>query len=273
MIKGLARLSVSVALALAPFATAAQDAEREGGQTGLLRTALSYSDEMFDRQDHVTNKVARMLRARRAGRLAPGALYFGGRLVASRIWETTNTPGKFPILSRLPPTHTRGTADGYGVINEASRNATLVMPMRSGFAQAEYTEVEYPGQDAVQLRKYWLTLGDLTRAPFYLTIGRKTVNFGNFATYAPLTHSHSGHYFWAQSKDPVVELGYVTDRSELALSLIPAHRGLRVLSTPANNGALSNVALNGAHGFGLGQGRRLRLGAGFLRGTIYDSTI
>lgn len=270
MINRLAGVFMCLAMSLSP---ARAMAEEGAYGSGFLRTSLSYSEEMFDRQDHVHDKVARMLRARQDGRLEEGALYFGGRLVASRIWEKTNTPGKFPILSRLPPTHTGGTSDGYGVINEISLNSTLVLPMVTAFVQGEYTELAFPGQDDIQLRKYWVVLGDLDRAPFYLGGGRKTVNFGNFATYAPLTHSHSSHYFRAQSDDPVIELGYVTDRTELAFTLIPAHRGLRVLSSPSNNGDFNNYAVNGSHAFDLGQGQSLRLGAGFLRGTIYDSVI
>ena len=270
MFKTLCRCFSLLALIVGSGPAVAQDGDRS---FGFLRTSLGYSEEMLDRQDHVTNKIARMLKARRDGRLEEGGLYFGGRLVASQIWENTNTPGKFPILSRLPPTHTQGTSDSYGVINEISVNTTLTLPMVTAFAQGEYTEVEYPGQDAIQLRKYWVVVGDLDRSPFYLGVGRKTVNFGNFATYAPLTHSHSNHYFWAQSDDPVVELGYVTDRTELAFSLIPAHRGLRVLSSPSNNGDYSNYAINGAHRFDLGQGTSIKVGAGFLRGTIYDSVI
>ncbi|MEQ9260007.1 MAG: hypothetical protein RIG84_13035 [Roseovarius sp.] len=241
--------------------------------TPWLGTSLSYSNEMFDRQEHVTNKVARMLRARADGRLEEGVLYVGGRFAGSRIWEETNTPGKFPILSRFPPTHTRGRSDGYGVINEISFNATMVMPLATLFLQGEYTEIEYPGQEPVQLRKYWLVLGDLRAAPFYLALGRKTVSFGNFATYAPFTHNHSSHYFWSQSDAPVIELGYVTERTEIVATAIPAHRGLRVLNTPSNNGALSNFALNASHRFEFSEGRSLTVGGGWLKGTIYDSTL
>ena len=240
---------------------------------GRLRADLRFSEQMFDRQDHVTNKAALLLRARAGGRVPEGSLTFGGRLIATWISERTDTPGKFPILSRLPPTHTRGTSDSYGVINEISLNATLALPWVTGFVQGEFTEVEYPNQDDIQLRKYMLVLGDLSRSPFYLAVGRKTLNFGNFASYAPFTHTHSSHYFWSQSDDPVVELGYVTDRTELAFTLIPAHRGNRVISSPRNDGALSNFALNGAHRFAVAPGHDLTVGAGYLRGSIYDSTI
>jgi opacity protein-like surface antigen len=244
------------------------EADQANSPTG---TSLRYSERMLDRQGDVTGKVGIALRARQSGEI--GTLTFGGRLFATIIAERTNTAGKFPILSRLPPTHTSGTSDVYGVVNEATVHATLALPMVTAFAQAEYTEVEYPGQDALQLRKYWVALGDLDRSPFYLAVGRKTVNFGNFATYAPFTHSHSNHYFWAQSKDPVIEVGYLGKNTDLAFSLIPGHRGLRVVDSPDNDGDYENYALNLAHRMDLKGGMQLQLGGGYLRGTIYDSAI
>lgn len=254
-------------MAALPAAALAQDG------AGFIGTDLRFSERMFDRQDDVTNKIAIALRARQTGVLEPYRLYLGGRFLGTIIHEDTNTAGKFPILSRLPPTHTPGTSDTYDVINDISLNATLALPMVTAFVQGEYTEVEYPGQDETQLRKYWLAIGDLSRAPYYLAVGRKTVNFGNFATYAPFTHSHSNHYFWAQVEDPLIELGYVSDRTELAFSLIPGHRGLRVVSSPENDGDYNNFAINAAHSFNAGPDMQLRLGAGYLRGTIYDSAI
>ncbi len=270
----LAGMALAAIMAAAGMAHGQQGQQgADGAGSGLLRMEVGYSDEIFDRQEHVPDKLARMFFARRDGRLQQGGLYLGGRLLATHIWEHTNTPGKFPILSRFPPTHTSGSTDDYGVINEISLAATLVLPLVTAFAQGEYSELRFPGQDDVMLRKYWVTFGDPDLAPVYLGIGRKTINFGNFATYAPFTHSHSNHYFSAQSEDPVVELGLVNDSTELAFTLIPEHRGLRVLSSPGNDGAWDNFAINAAHRFDLGQGRSLRLGGGFLRGTIYDSAI
>ena len=259
----------------APMMATAEGSDRVGAYDfgGAIKTDLRYSEQMFDRQDNVTNKVAVSLRARQSGVLEPGSFYLGGRLLLTYIGETSNTAGKFPILSRLPPTHTSGHTDAYGVLNDASLNATVTLPWVTVFAQGEYTEIEYPGQDDLQLRKYWIAIGDLDRYPFYLAVGRKTLNFGNFASYAPFTHTHNSHYFWAQADDPVIELGYVTDRTELALTLIPDQRGLRVVSSPEKDGGISNFALNGSHRFDLQNGNSLTIGAGYLRGTIYDSTL
>ena len=269
------RICFLLSFLAAPQLVLAETTDRVGAYSfgGAIKTDLRYSEEMFDRQDHVTDKIAVALRARQSGALDPQSFYFGGRLVLTHISEKTNTAGKFPILSRLPPTHTSGKSDSYGVLNEASLNATITLPWVTAFAQGEYTEVEYPGQEDLQLRKYWVVVGDLDRTPFYLGVGRKTVNFGNFASYAPFTHSHSSHYFWAQTDNPLIELGYVTDRTQLALSFISEHRGLRVVSSPDNNGGMSNFALNGSHRFDLQNGHSLTVGGGFLRGTIYDSTI
>lgn len=260
-------------LPLAAIAAGSDDRVGAYNFDNVIKTDLRYSEEMFDRQDHVTDKIAVALLARRDGVLDPQSFYLGGRLVLTYIFEETNTAGKFPILSRLPPTHTSGKSDSYGVLNEASLNFTITLPWVTAFAQGEYTEVEYPGQEDLQLRKYWVAVGDLSRFPVYAAVGRKTVNFGNFASYAPFTHTHSSHYFWAQTDDPLIELGYVTDRTHLALSLIPEHRGLRVISSPENNGGLSNFALNGSHRFDLQGDKSLTVGGGYLRGTIYDSAI
>jgi hypothetical protein len=236
-------------------------------------TAIGYSNDMFDKQEHVTNKIVRALKARKSGEITSGRLYLGGHVSGSIISEHTNTAGKFPILSRLPPTHTTGTSDTYRALNDLSVNATLTLPYVTAFVQGEYTEVAYAGQDRTKWRKAWVALGDLRAAPVYVAFGRNSVNFGNFSTYAPFTHSHSAHYFWAQSEDPHVEFGYVTDRTELSLSLIPNHRGLRTLSSPSHDGEFGNFAVNVAHRLPLSSGFEATVGAGYLRGTIYDSVI
>lgn len=123
--------------------------------------------------------------------------YFGGRFLGSYIYERTNTAGKYPILSRLPPTHTSGKSDGYTVVNDISAQSTLVVPYFTFYAQGEYTEIQYPGQRPTQLRKA------------FVAIGKKSVNFGDMSSYTPITPSHSSHYFWAQNThNALFEFGY-----------------------------------------------------------------
>lgn len=235
------------------------------------------SKKLFDRQNHVTDKAIVQLKARRDGEYEDNKLYIGGRFIGSVISERTNTSGKFPILSRLPPTHTSGNSDTYDVINDASVNATVTLPWITGFVQGEYTDVEYPGQDQKQIRKYFVTLGDLREFPLYLSVGKKTVAFGDMSSYAPFTHSHNSHYFWAQTDDALAELGYVGEllgakETWIAGSLIKNDRGTRVVNAPDGDG-YENFALNVRQTYDLEEYGDFTIGTGFLRGTIYDSTL
>ncbi len=238
---------------------------------GLLETNKTYSKKIFNRQDYVTGKNIEMLKSRKSGELSDNRLTLGVTAIGTILHERTNTAGKYPILSQLPPNHVSGKSDTRDFINDISVNATLTLPYVTAFAQGEYTDVEYPGQDQKQLRKYMVTIGDLEKFPAYMTIGKKTVNFGNFASYSPFTHNHSSHYFWAQTDEPLLEIGYATDKTMLAASLIKNDRGLRVINSPENDDKYENFALNASHEFTLNDDWRTKLGAGFLRGTIYDS--
>jgi opacity protein-like surface antigen len=243
----------------------------------LVHTDVIYSKDMNERQHDVTNKSIVQLNAIKDGRLKPYNFYIGGRFHGTYIAERTNTDGKFPILSRLPPTHTDKNSDSYGVVNDVTLHATAVFPWVTGFVQGEYSEIPYSGQDRHQIRKYWVTLGDLDEYPFYATIGKKTVNFGNFESYTPFTHTHSAHYFWAQTDEPLLEVGYVGEQGTmLAASLIKNDRGLRVLNSPKNDDKYENFAFNASHEFTMGEHRNkthFKIGGGFLRGSIYDSAL
>lgn len=239
----------------------------------FLETNADLSNQIMERQEHVTDKTPLVLKARENGTLDDYRLYLGARFVGTYIAERTNTDGKFPILSRLPPTHTSGNSDSYSVVNDFTAHAIATLPWVTVQAQGEYTETEYPGQDRWQLRKYGVTFGDLSKFPLYATIAKKTVNFGNFSTYGPFTHSHSNHYFWSVTDEPLLEVGYVKDGTMIAGSLIKNDRGLRVLNSPENDDKYENFAINASQTFELAEDKKIKVGAGFLRGTIYDSSI
>lgn len=238
---------------------------------GLNRKA---NKVIFDRQNNVTNKVPEILKMRQDGTIMDNKFIVGARFLGQSMYEKTNTAGKFPILSRLPPAHTKDDSGTVNVVKDASINMTAALPFSTFFLQGEYTESAYPGQERHQWRKYWVTLGDLDVFPAYLTFGKKTVAFGDMSSYAPFTHSHNSHYFWAQNDDdPLFELGYIDHGWHVAGSLIKNDRGLRVLNAPQNENGYENFALNATKEFMIGTDRRIKVGAGYLRGTIYDSSV
>lgn len=238
---------------------------------GLNRAA---SEMMFDRQNNVTDKAAQQLLMRKNGTLLDNKFIVGGRFQGTIIDERTNTDGKFPILSRLPPSHAKGDHDTFSSVNDASISGTLTLPFITMYAQGEYTEVNYPGTSPRDWRKAFITIGDLNVFPMYLTFGKKTVSFGNMDSYAPFTHGHNAHYFWAQNDDdPLFELGYIDNGWHATATLIKNDRGTRVLSAPKDNDGYKNFALNATKQFTAGDIHRFKLGAGYLRGTIYDSSL
>ena len=227
---------------------------------GLSREA---SEIMFDRQNHETDKAAQQLKMRQNGTLKDNKLTIGGRFNGTIINEHTNTAGKFPILSRLPPTHTSGTSDTFSSVNDASISAIITLPYVTLYGQGEYTELAYRGQSPRDWRKYWITLGDLDKFPAYLTFGKKTVSFGNMDSYAPFTHGHNAHYFWAQNADdPLVELVYLDHGWHATATLIKNDRGKRVLNAPEGEDGWENFALNATKEFTVGTLHHFKLGAG-----------
>ena len=233
-----------------------------------------YAEIIHDKQNYVTDKAAQQLIMRQDGLLEGNKLIVSGRGIGTVIVEKTNTDGKFPILSRIPPSHTNKSFGHEQIIQDAQLGLTATLPYTTLYAQGEYIDAVYTGQEKQQWRKYFVTLGDLDVFPMYLSFGKKTVSFGDFVSYAPFTHNHSAHYFWAQTDDdPLFEVGYIDNGWHATASLIKDDRGLRVVNSPEGEDGWNNFAANISKKWMVGSGDAVKFGAGFLRGTIYDGTL
>lgn len=239
---------------------------------GYVRSNFKYSEDILDKQEHVTNKALLQLKARRDDQLCEYSFYPSFLVSGLYMHERTSISGKFPILSRLPPQHTKGKVGNEVVLNDLLVAGTGTLPWVSLYAEGQYTEIEYPGQHQMQLRKYWVTIGDLKQFPVYATIGRKTLPFGDFSSYAPFTHNHSPHYFWAQSQDPMFSVGYYDYGFNFVGTLLRNTRGRRVINTPKKNG-YGNFGLVASQEICFSPEMYGKLGVGFLRGTIYNDPV
>lgn len=259
-----------------PQATQATDAFYRTFIQGISGNTIDintdYNKKMFDRQNFVTTKMTDQLAARASGELQDGKLYLGARFSGSLVGEYTNQAGRFPILSQLPPNHPNKTFDRKTVLNDLSFNATLTLPWVTGFVQGEYTEVFYPGQQPWQARKWHFIVGDLKQFPVYAFVGKGTVDFGDMRSYSPFTHSVNTHYFWAQSDDPMVGLGYMQDGWRASATLLHNGRGLRVIDSP-RDGAYDNFALNVEKTHQIDEKTSVKAGLGYLNSTIYNHVI
>lgn len=236
----------------------------------MIYSQPSFSDEMMDFQSNVTGKNATILKARQDGRLQPNNIYLGGAIEATAMFEKTNEPGKFPILSRFPAQHT-GSSGSRGVINYASLSTTATIgDYVTAYAQMDYSEIEFsPAQDELQLRKAHITIGNLDKSPFYGYIGRNNIDFGDMDSYNPFTHTVNSHFFRAESDGPAIGLGYYDNGWDIIVTALNGERGLRVTDSD-QHGHFSNFAINADKTFDLGTSS-LRIGGGFLYGTIYRS--
>lgn len=236
-----------------------------------VRTSVENTRNMLDFQENTTGKTLTLLSNRATGVLQPNSLYVGGHLQGSFMYQKTDAPGQFPILSRFP-FFSNGTDQEAGVF--AINNAALTFTSTFGdwttlHLQPEYSETEYPGeQDEFQLRKAFVVFGNLQRSPFYAAFGRKTIDFGNFDSYNAFTQNEGQHYFWAVSDQPVAELGFYRNGLKITGSAFSGGRQLRVAFADENNN-IANYAFSAEQEFRFGNNGAFTLGGGYLHDTIY----
>jgi hypothetical protein len=245
---------------------------------GPIGINTGYAREIVNWQENVTAKPLQILHYGRDGELAPNTLTVSGAFWGSWMYEKSNTPGRFPILSRFPEQHgPTDTSSERWILN----NAAVTLTGRAGdwvtvFAQGEYSDIEFIGQDTYQLRKALVMVGNLDEFPLYAYFGRNTVDFGNHDAYNPFTHTVNNHSFRVDSDDPVIALGYAPHYMEglhVVATAIPGGRHLRVADSRDGGGQFENWAVMASYQRDLAEDIRIEVGAGWLNSTIYNTDI
>lgn len=246
----------------------------EENPTRVFYQDFDYSETILDWQGDVTFKPLRMLEFGEVGIPTAPGLVFSGSFWGNWLYEETNEAGKFPILSRFPGErgNVAESTDRWVASNAALAVTARPVSWLTAYAQLEYSEVEFPGQEDWQYRKAFVMFGDLEKSPFYGYFGRNTVDFGWLDGYNPFTHTVNNHSFRVDSDDPAIAMGYSKDSLDLVATLIPSGRQLRVADTQDDDG-YSNGAFMGSYTFGnlKENGRHLRVGGGYLHSTIYNN--
>ncbi|WP_370338999.1 DUF3573 domain-containing protein [Parvularcula marina] len=264
--------AISSIIAGMSFATAEEGRGLRLGPVTVERDR-ALTEKVLDFQEGLTSDVPYLLKRYEAGELKTNSIYVGGLIRGGLYKEQTNTAGKFPILSRFPFQHDSDTDNTEALIQNAAVTFTGNFgKWVTAFAQIEHSEVFYrPDQDNVQLREAYVIFGNLEQSPFYAAVGRKTVDFGQFDTFTPFTHSVNQHYFWTLSDDPVVEVGYIGDTFRISGTLINGSRQMRVAYSD-NDDVFGNFAVKAEKVFTLDRiGARARLSASYLHDTIYNN--
>ncbi|YCM46619.1 LbtU family siderophore porin [Verrucomicrobiaceae bacterium 227] len=239
-------------------------------ESWMIDTNVEYSKEMLSAQRTVVNKVPYLLESYRDGLLETGKVYLSGHAIYSYYNEQTDTAGKYPILGRFPEQHSAGRRADESILDTADLSLTYA-PSKwvSAYVHGIYTDLSFPSQEEAQIREAFVTFGNLAESPWYLSVGRMTVNFGHQGSYNPVTHSVNNHFFRVDTYDAAAELGYIGENYRFAFTAMNGGRQLRVADNRSSTFG-SNFAISGQYDLELA-GWDVSVGGGYLYSSIYDS--
>ncbi len=243
----------------------------------FLNIATDYSTAMLDFQNRQTTKETFLLEhALRNGGQPMATL--GMQFRGSALIAETNRANKFAYLGRFP-TDFEGTRASDIRLLQANQGFSFTFtPRVHGYFETLYSDVfsfDDSKQGSFQVRQAYVVFGDYSRSPFYAYAGKKTVGFGDMSTLSPFTQAVPWHYFAALAEGGGI--GYDNGTLQWSLAALNGGRGIRV-SDSESKGDLNNFAANVLFRLPAGrmyEGRQeteLKLGAGYLNGSIYDGS-
>lgn len=233
-----------------------------------LDTGLSYP--LLDFQNRQTDKELLILESRAAMPTDDFSLTLGAQGRFSLLAATTNETDKFPYLGRFPTDFSGDSATDARILQLNSHMTAAVNSWATVYWELLFSDVftfNSFNQGSLQTRQAYAIFGDLQRSPFYLYLGKKNVGFGDLETLSPFTQSVVWHYFAVLAEG--IGAGYHGENWDVTLAGINGGRGIRVADS-VERGKLNNFAANATYRIGLDCQHQLRLGGGFLYGTIYD---
>lgn len=200
----------------------------------------------------------------------PERVVLSAQLRASTFYAHASEAGKFAYMGRFP-SNFRGDDASVADINDFTIALTYSpLPWLHAYWEFLHSDQITFSTDARQgtnhTQKVYAVIGDLTRTPFYLTIGKKDVSFGAMHTVNPFSPSVTWHYFGALHDG--LAIGYSCNGLSVEASALNGGRGIRVADTN-EKGKIDNWAVNSSYDFCL-QGWQVAVGAGYLNSTIYD---
>ena len=200
------------------------------------------------------------------------AFIVGTQLRSSLLLARTNRDNRFSYLGRFPPDFRGRTASDARLLQGNAAFATHYGSMFHGYFETLFSDVfTFPtfNQGSFQVRQAYVAIGDFQQSPLYMFVGKKNVSFGDMGTLSPFSQSMVWHYF-----SPLAEgigAGYSQGGLDLTVTALNGGRGIRVARS-APRGQLSNFAVNGSWS-GMVDEVGIKLGLGYLHGTIYDANV
>jgi len=253
------------------------------GESGMrssfaIGTDSSFSYEMLDPTQAGKSKPLLLIDAARSGALQKGTI-IGGALTAVTDFQWTNVPDKMGYMMRHPGEHPGKTASEAMLHSAQVGIATNYMRGISSYVELLYEPTTSFGtgtptdlsRNLVQVRRGYITFGDLKSSPFYAQIGKIDSPFGYGSTVNPFSLSMTSHGFAGLSYGALV--GYSRNGLNIALEAAQGGAEFRGLNSPVHGtkvpSDLNNFVGDINYRIPLGAARSFMLGASYEHGSSY----
>ena len=239
----------------------------------FIQLAPDYSRAMLDFQNRQSNKEILLLE-HSLNSSGQTNMTLGAQLRASAIYGKTNDAGKFPYLGRFPTDFEGNYASDFRMMQANLATSVSFGPRVHGYVETLFSDVfsfDNPKQGSYQVRQAYVVFGDFSRSSWYGYLGKKNVGFGDMGTLSPFSQSIPWHYFGALGEGGGI--GFDNGIVSATFAGLSGGRGVRVVDSKAS-GDVNNFAANLLlrMPFARRDGE-LKLGGGYLYGTIYDADV
>ncbi len=276
--------------AVAEVAVADTSAQESGGSGSATSSAQlldvvgvnhSLSYRMLDPTKNINRKQELLLKARQSGELADDTVTLGGAVTAIADYWHSNTPDKFGYLMRHP---TAANQQQQNVSEAVIHSAQLSVTATLGDWVTSYAELLYDpeqsfgagtitaiGRNQVQLRKGYVILGNLDKAPVTLTLGKMATPFGLTDTVNPFTASTVWHAFGGLAYG--AKVSYIDHGLNLSFEAVQGGAQFRGNNAPVNGTSvpskLNNYVVDANYTHEFGEGDFAMVGGSYQRGSAY----
>ncbi|MFP6905663.1 MAG: hypothetical protein VCG02_10625 [Verrucomicrobiota bacterium] len=238
----------------------------------------AYTYRMLDHTSEVNRKQLLLLKMRQAGRLENKQLYLGAGMNVIADMQESNTEAKFGYLMRHPTQNNQGGRSASElVIHDAKLQVTgTLAPWATMYFQMLYDPqqsfgagtITSLGRNQVQLRRGYVLLGDLSKMPFYASLGKMATPFGLTDTVNPFTSSTVWHAFGGLAYGG--QLGY--SHGGLDLAVMGIQGGAQFRAANSGDGIpddVANYAASAAYTLPIAEDAALRVAGSYVDGSAY----
>ena len=270
-------LVISIALSVPKLSS--QDTIQETNEAYIgLNSDVTY---LMMEPNQNLRKLELLMDAKGDGLIQDRSLNIGFSIIGIADYQHTNKDSKFAYLMRHPTSSNQiGNHASEVVLHSAQLSmigslnswitvyGELLYSPEQSFGSGTITSL---GRNQIEFRKGMIVLGNPSKIPIYLGLGKMDIPFGQMRSVSPFTNSTMWHAFAPVAYSAV--LGIKEGGLSISLSVIQGGAQFRAAHVPVDSTAvpsrINNFAGDLNYTFRLGAKSHLRIGGSYLKGTAY----